>query len=69
MDYVSDVLSDGRKERVFNVMDDCNREELAMDVGINYLTKRSQVYLEDLGNVVQNKKNGTKVHTKLQTYA
>jgi len=36
MDFMADVLSDGRKIRVFNVMDDCNREALAMDVGLNY---------------------------------
>lgn len=36
MDFMADVLSGGRKTRVFNVMDDCNREALAMEVGLNY---------------------------------
>ena len=40
MDFMADVLSDGRKVRVFNVMDDCNREALAMDVGLNYAAKK-----------------------------
>ena len=40
MDFMSDVLSDGRKVRVFNVMDDCNREALAMDVGLNYPARK-----------------------------
>jgi len=37
---MADVLSDGRKVRVFNVMDDCNREALAMDVGLNYPARK-----------------------------
>ncbi len=40
MDFMSDVLSDGRKLRVFNVMDDCNREVLTMDGGLNYPAKK-----------------------------
>ena len=40
MDFMADVLSDGRKVRVFNVMDDCNREALAMDVGLNYPARK-----------------------------
>ena len=48
MDFMSDVLSDGRKLRVFNVMDDCNREALAMDVGLNYPAKKVVETLEHL---------------------
>tara|TARA_R110000764_G_scaffold116957_1_gene204020 strand:+ start:273 stop:692 length:420 start_codon:yes stop_codon:yes gene_type:complete len=47
MDFMADVLSDGRKVRVFNVMDDCNREALAMDVGLNYPARK---VVETLGN-------------------
>ena len=32
MDFMSDALADGRKIRTFNVMDDYNREGLAVDV-------------------------------------
>ena len=31
MDFMSDVLSDGRKLRVLNIIDDCNREALAVE--------------------------------------
>lgn len=48
MDFMSDVLSDGRKVRVFNVMDDCNREVLAMDAGLNYPAKK---VVETLGQL------------------
>ena len=50
MDFMSDVLIDGRKVRIFNVMDDCNREALAMDVGLNYPAKKvieTLSYLEE----------------------
>lgn len=48
MDFMADVLSDGRKVRVFNVMDDCNREALAMDVGLSYPAKK---VVETLGHL------------------
>src|SRR5262249_6459784 len=32
MDFVSDSLSDGRRLRIFNVVDDCTREALTMEV-------------------------------------
>jgi putative transposase len=35
MDFMSDSLKDGRSIRTFNVIDDCNRESLAMDFGIS----------------------------------
>ena len=34
MDFMSDSLKDSRSIRTFNVIDDCNRESLAMDFGI-----------------------------------
>ena len=36
MDFMSDVLTDGRKVRVFNVIDDCNREALTVQIGLSY---------------------------------
>ncbi|MGB7395986.1 MAG: DDE-type integrase/transposase/recombinase, partial [Pricia sp.] len=48
MDFMADVLSDGRKVRTFNVMDDCNREALAMDVALNY---QARMVVETLGHL------------------
>ncbi|TMU50359.1 IS3 family transposase [Flagellimonas algicola] len=48
MDFMADVLSDGRKIRVFNVMEDHNQEALAMDVGLNYPAKKVVETLEHL---------------------
>jgi putative transposase len=35
MDFVSDVLSDGRKFRVFNLIDDCSRESIVQHVDLS----------------------------------
>ncbi len=35
MDFMHDQLSDGRSVRLFNVIDDCNREGLAMEVDLS----------------------------------
>ena len=48
MDFMSDALIDGRKLRTFNIIDDCNREALAIDVGLNYPAKRVIETLERL---------------------
>ena len=40
MDFMSESLKDGRSIRAFNVIDDCNRESLAMDFGISLPTQR-----------------------------
>jgi putative transposase len=40
MGFMSDSLKDGRSIRTFNVIDDCNRESLAMDLGISLPTQR-----------------------------
>jgi len=40
MDFMSDSLGDGRKFRTFNVMDDYNREGLAIEVGHSLPSER-----------------------------
>src|SRR5690606_11156525 len=48
MDFMSDVLTDGRKVRIFNVIDDCNREALAIDAGLNYPARQVVETLEKI---------------------
>ncbi len=48
MDFMSDALVDGRKLRTFNVIDDCNREVLAIDIGLSYPARRVVETLEQL---------------------
>lgn len=40
MDFMSDSLADGRRVRIFNVIDDCNREALAIEPGIGFPAQR-----------------------------
>jgi len=40
MDFMSDFLKNGRSMRTFNVLDDYNRESLAIDVDISLPTQR-----------------------------
>ncbi len=40
MDFMHDQLSDGRSYRLFNVIDDFNREALAMDVDLSLPAER-----------------------------
>lgn len=40
MDFMSDALSDGRRVRIFNVIDDCNRESLAIECGVGFPAQR-----------------------------
>ncbi|CAX56992.1 transposase, probable fragment [Erwinia pyrifoliae Ep1/96] len=35
VDFMSDALTDGRRFRLFNVVEDFNREALAIDVDLN----------------------------------
>lgn len=48
MDFMSDALVDGRKIRVFNVIDDFNREALAIEAGIGFPSDRVIRVLSDL---------------------
>ncbi len=40
IDLMSDGLSGGRKLRTFSVLDDYNREELAIEVGLSLASSR-----------------------------
>ena len=40
MDFMSDILADGRSIRTFNVIDDYNREGLAIDVDLSMPSAR-----------------------------
>ncbi|WP_240531761.1 IS3 family transposase, partial [Maribacter sp. 4G9] len=48
MDFMSDALIDGRKLRVFNVIDDCNREAIAINAGLSYPARAVVETLENL---------------------
>ena len=48
MDFMSDTLSDGRRVRILNIIDDCNREVLAIDPGLNYPARKVVETLEQL---------------------
>jgi len=40
MDFMSDALVDGRKIRILNIIDDYNREALAVEVGLGFASDR-----------------------------
>ncbi len=48
MDFMSDALSDGRKVRVFNVIDDCNREALLVESALSFPARAVVETLEHL---------------------
>ena len=48
MDFMSDTLLDGRKRRAFNVIDDYNREGLAIDVDLSLPSARVVRSLEQI---------------------
>jgi putative transposase len=48
MDFMHDQLSDGRKCRLFNVIDDFNREGLAIDADISLPAERVIRSLEQI---------------------
>lgn len=47
MDFVSDALANGRRLRVFNVVDDCTREALVMEVDISISGQRVARLLDE----------------------
>ena len=49
MDFMSDSLEDGRRFRVLNVIDDCNRECLLSEGSISYPAPRVTRTLEKIG--------------------
>ena len=50
IDFMSDALTDGRKFRLFNVLDDYNRESLAIEVDTSLPSLRVQRVLNNLIN-------------------
>ena len=40
MDFIHDQLTDGRRYRLFNVIDDCNREGLGIEVDFSLPAER-----------------------------
>lgn len=40
LDFMPDQLSDGRSYRLFNVIDDCNREALAIEIDLSLPSER-----------------------------
>lgn len=52
MDFMSDALSDGRRIRVFNVIDDCNREALAIRSSVSFPAQRVVRILEELEQTI-----------------
>ena len=57
MDFMSDALSDGRRVRVFNVIDDCNRESLAIECGVGFPAQRVVRVLSQLEEEIGLPKN------------
>lgn len=52
MDFMSDALSDGRTIRILNVIDDYNREALAIEIGLGFPSDRVIRVLRHLGEEV-----------------
>lgn len=48
MDFMHDQLSDGRRIRPFNVIDDLNRDSLNIEVGFSLPSKRVPHSLEHI---------------------
>ena len=48
MDFVHDQLADGRSYRLFNVIDDCNREGLCIEVDLSLALTRVARALDEI---------------------
>ena len=48
MDFISNPVTDLRKARQFSVIDDCNHEALALNVGFSYFARVAVETLETL---------------------
>ncbi|MFI2743344.1 DDE-type integrase/transposase/recombinase [Zhouia sp. PK063] len=48
IDFMSDALYDGRKVRILNIIDDCNREALSVTPSIHYPARKVVEVLEQL---------------------
>lgn len=48
MDFMHDQLGDGRSYRLFNIIDDCNREGLAIEVDLSLPAERVVCTLDRL---------------------
>ena len=48
MDFMRDQLADGRSFRVFNVIDDFNREALSMEIDLSLLADRVMRALDEI---------------------
>ena len=49
MDFMGDSLYSDRSYRLFNVLDEGNREELAIEIDISLPRTRTVAVLDDLG--------------------
>jgi putative transposase len=50
VDFMSDSLSNGRKIRVFNVIDDCSREALWIEIGTSFPAERMTRLLDQVAS-------------------
>ena len=50
MDFIHDQLADGRSFRVFNVIDDFNREALSMEIDLSLLAGRVMRALDEIND-------------------
>ncbi len=69
MDFMSDIVVSGRRFRTFNLMDDCSREALAIEIDTSLSSKRVirtlERIIEDRGKpAILRSDNGQSLHLK-----